>query len=244
MNSIALFSWEISNYNFLLVMVTFSVIIPTLNEAHNIGRLIPYLKSLDASLEIIVVDGGSNDGTIEQVGEQAILLRSGRGRAVQMNEGARRASGEILWFLHADCIPHHQSIESMRRVLKNPRIVGGAFEYLLDQPGWIYRLTEFLSNRKNKRLKLLYGDMGIFIRKDVFQAIGGYPEIPLMEDMALCTAMKKYGEIVILPQRIVTSARRWVEEGPIKNMVRNWLLRIAYKLGASPVTLARWYRFK
>jgi len=225
-------------------MVTISVIIPTLNEADNISRLIPFLKSLDNALEIIVVDGGSTDGTPDRIGDGALLIRSPRGRAIQMNLGARQANGEILWFLHADCMPHPHSITAIREALRNQHIVGGAFEYQLDHEGRFYRLTEFFSNRKNHRLKLLYGDMGIFIRKRIFWEIGGYPEIPLMEDMALCTAMKKHGEIVILPYRILTSARRWVEEGPLKNMVRNWILQIAYKLGASPVTLARWYHFK
>ena len=220
-----------------------SVIIPTLNELQNIRDLLTYLKKQDESLEIIVVDGGSTDGTVTAAQGRAEVIKSPRGRGVQMNTGARAATGKWLWFLHADCRPHPEAIASLRNMMARNGVVGGAFEYRLDEPGWIFRMSEFFSNRKNRWLKLFYGDMGIFVRREVFEKIAGYQEIPLMEDLDLCRRLKREGDIVILPKPIMTSGRRWVEEGPVKNIVRNWLLQIAWLLGASPKTLARWYKF-
>lgn len=225
-------------------MPQISVIIPTLNEANFLPHLLEHLKSMLEPLEIIVVDGGSTDETLSIARCHASVLEVSRGRASQMNAGASLAGGDVFWFLHADCFPHADSAKAILQALKNPEVVGGAFEYRLDHPGFLFRITEFFSNRKNKILKLLYGDMGIFVRRETFFRIGGFPEIPLMEDMEFCRSLKREGTIVILPQPMRTSARRWVEEGPIKNMVRNWLLQIAWKLGASPTKLSRWYRFQ
>ncbi len=220
-----------------------SVIIPTLNESENIGFLLEYLKSLNSGLELIVVDGQSLDNTVELAKPHAKVLFSDRGRGKQMNIGAQKACGEILWFLHADCTPHLKSVTAIKKSLKNSKIVGGAFEYTLNHPGRIFRLSEFMSNQKNLLLKLIYGDMGIFVRKNIFDKIGGYKEIPLMEDMQFCADLKKIGKIAILPYKIDTSARRWIDEGVYKNMIRNWILQVAWKNGVSPQKLALWYQF-
>lgn len=221
-----------------------SVIIPTLNEGKNIRTLLVYLKELDNTLELIVCDGGSVDNTVEQTKSYAKAIKAPSGRGAQMNAGAQAASGDILWFLHADCYPHPKSICAMEKVLENPQIVGGAFEYNLNDPKLYFRVVEFLSNQKNHILKLFYGDMGIFVRRKIFFEMNGYAEIPLMEDMDFCKRLKKQGRIVILPYRINTSARRWHEEGIFMNAVRNWLLQIAWAFGASPKTLSRFYKFK
>jgi GT2 family glycosyltransferase len=161
-----------------------------------------------------------------------------------MNAGAGVARGEVLWFLHADCHPHVDSIREMENVLSNPAVVGGGFEYDLNHPGLIFRLTEFFSNRKNRLLRLLYGDMGIFVRRRTFEKMGGFREIPLMEDMDFCRRLKSHGKIAIIRKRINTSAKRWIEEGIIKNLVRNWLLQIAWLFGASPDLLSKYYKFR
>ena len=221
-----------------------SIIIPTLNEAENIHNLLCYLKRLDYQAERIVADGGSSDDTVKKVGSLARIVSAPLGRGAQMNAGARIASGEILWFIHADCRPHPDSIRAIRSALADTRIVGGGFRYSLDISGFRYRLSEVTSNLKNRMLKLLFGDMGIFVRRGVFEKMGGYKEIPLMEDMDICRRMKKIGKIVILPLVMETSARRWIEEGWGKHSIRSWLLQSAWALGASPTFLAKWYQFK
>ena len=225
-------------------MLSISAIIPTLNEAHNIESLLHYLYRLDRHVEVIVADGNSSDDTATKAGRLATVIQAPRGRGAQMNAGARAVSGDILWFLHADCRPHARSIQAMRQALRNPAVVGGAFEYNLDPPGAFFRWVERLSNRKNHLLKLVYGDMGIFVRREPFDRMGGYEEIPLMEDMDFCRRLKRFGEIVILPQRIDTSARRWFEEGIAKNIVRNWLLQMGWAMGISPYVLDKYYKFR
>ena len=226
------------------LMQSISVIIPTLNEAQNIEILLPYLKKLDDSIEIIVVDCNSTDDTIEKAKPFATVIQAPRGRGVQMNAGARVASGDILWFVHADCLPHKDSVSEMRKALTDPKVVGGGFEYNLVHPSLFFRYTEFASNRKNHILKLMYGDMGMFVRKELFHKMGGYKEIPIVEDMDFCRRLKKFGRIVIIPKRINTSTRRWQEEGVLKNLFRNYLLQIGWTVGVPPHILAKWYKFK
>lgn len=221
-----------------------SVILPTRNEGKNIRSLLRYLKELDDNLELIVADGGSHDNTIEEAKSYAKTIRAPRGRGAQMNAGVKISAGDVLWFLHADCRPHLESIRTIEKTLSDLEIVGGAFDYSLDGSQLYYRIVEFFSNRKNHLLRLFYGDMGIFVRRNIFFSMGGYAEIPLMEDMDFCKRLKKKGKIVILPQRIMTSTRRWTEEGAFKNVVRNWVLQIAWTCGASPETLSKFYQFK
>lgn len=221
-----------------------SVIIPTLNEQDNIATTLNYLRSLNSKLELIVVDAGSSDLTCEHAEKLSTVIHSKTGRGAQMNAGARKASGEILWFIHADCQPHADSVQAINQCMTNEKIVGGGFEYNLDHPGRHFRIVEFFSNFKNRKLQLLFGDMGIFVRREVFERMGGYSEIPLMEDMDFNKRLQRYGKIKILPQRINTSARRWIEDGYIVTSIRSWILQTAWALGASPTTLARFYKFK
>ena len=160
-----------------------------------------------------------------------------------MNAGASQATGDILWFVHADCRPHPDSAQAILRALQNPEIVGGAFEYALDDPSTFFRIVEFTSNLKNRILHTIYGDMGIFVRTNIFRQMGGYADIPLMEDMEFGRRLKRFGRIVILPLRILTSARRWREEGIAKNVFRNWALQLAFSLGVPAQRLIRWYTF-
>ena len=221
-----------------------SVIIPTLNEAENILHLLNYLKELDINLELIVADGNSTDNTVSVARQLCQVVSSSPGRGIQMNTGARAATGDVYWFIHADCRPHPDSLRAMKEILRDANIAGGGFEYSLDHPGFRFRLVEFLSNRKNRLLNWLFGDMGIFVRRDIFEAMGGYKQIPLMEDMDFSKRLKNYGKIVILPQRMQTSARRWIEEGYTLNAIRSWTLQSAWSLGASEDLLARFYKFK
>ena len=225
-------------------MLSISVVIPALNEEGIIRSLLVYLRELDSNLEIVVSDGGSADSTVEEARPLSKIVHAPRGRGAQMNAGARTASGDILWFLHADTKPHPESIRSMQKVFSDDSVIGGGFRYSLEHPGFQFRLAETLSNMKNRAFKLLFGDMGIFVRRDVFEAMGGYLEIPLMEDMDFCHRLRRLGKIVILPQTIQTSARRWIEEGYVKHSIRSWTFQSAWILGVSPYVLAKGYRFK
>ena len=225
-------------------MKSISVIIPTLNESENIERVLGHLQKIDNTLELIVVDGGSTDETVTRAKKYAKVVQSIRGRGAQMNAGGKSAKGDILWFIHADCFPHQDSVNAIVNTLSIDKIVGGAFEYNLDGKGFLYRWSEINSNFKNRVFKLCCGDMGIFVKKDVFEQMEGYKKIPIMEDMDFCKRLKKMGDIVILPQRISTSTRRWEDEGKIKNLIRNWLLQIGWTFGINPKILARWYHFK
>lgn len=223
--------------------VDISIIIPVLNEAKSIEKICTRIYEMGNYREILVVDGGSQDKTCQIAAPYASILSSPQGRAIQMNIGAQSAAGEILWFLHADCIPHPNSIDAIKNTIQNGNIVGGAFAYQLDSYGLIYRASESLSNYKNRIFNIFYGDMGIFIRKKVFEMMGGYQEIPVMEDIDLCLRLKKRGDTIILPQQIITSARRWKAEGPVKNIFRNWLLQLGWITGISPDWLAKYYHF-
>jgi rSAM/selenodomain-associated transferase 2 len=224
--------------------LSLSIIIPTLNEATLVAPLLRYLCDIAPKAELIVSDGDSTDETVESAKSLARCIIAPRGRAAQMNAGARVASGDVLWFVHADCRPHRRSVSALQAAMADASIVGGGFQYSLDCPGYRFRLAERLSNRKNRLLKLLYGDMGMFVRKDTFERLGGFKDIPLMEDMEFSRRLKKAGRIAILPLTMKTSARRWIEEGWTKNSVRSWLLQGAWAMGVSPHSLARWYRFK
>jgi rSAM/selenodomain-associated transferase 2 len=221
-----------------------SVIIPTRNEAENIESLLRYLQQQDRNIEIIVVDAASTDTTAEIAKRRSKVIQSGKGRGMQMNAGAKAASGEVFWFIHADCYPPPGAVDEINRALNDPSIVGGGFEYALNHPAFRFRVVEFLSNGKNRLLKWLFGDMGIFVRREIFEKMGGYAEIPLMEDMDFSQRLKKYGKIVIFHQRMQTSARRWIEDGFILNSLRSWTLQGAWSLGATPDLLAKFYRFK
>jgi rSAM/selenodomain-associated transferase 2 len=224
-------------------MLSVSVIVPTLNEEEEIGSFLAHVCGLESDLQVIVADGGSSDGTVEIAAALVRVISAPRGRGAQMNAGAREASGDVLWFLHADTRPHPGSLQAMRGVLENPEVVGGAFEYNLDHPSRFFRITENVSNRKNQACRLFFGDMGIFVWRTVFERMGGFRDFPLMEDMDLCKRLKEQGSIEIIPLRINTSVRRWLDEGILKNLVRNWALQLLWKLGVSPHTLARWYSF-
>jgi rSAM/selenodomain-associated transferase 2 len=218
-----------------------SIIIPVLNESEYLAQTCEALQESGSGCEIIIVDGGSIDGTPELGSKYGIIISAPQGRSAQMNAGASKATGDILWFLHADCIPHVDSLRAIKQIMQNNKVIGGAFEYRLDGNGIFYRIAESLSNLKNKRFLLLYGDMGIFTRASAFRQLSGFQDIPIMEDLDFGQRLKKLGKIVILPLPIMTSARRWKKEGAVKNFSRNWLLQLGWACGISPDYLAKWY---
>jgi hypothetical protein len=219
-----------------------SIIIPTLNEEKTLGKTLSSIPVVP-SLEVIVVDGGSLDRTCEVVRTRTShVYTTLPGRARQMNFGAQKAQGETLLFLHADSLLPEGGFEAILRALAEPRVIGGAFYLGVNASGWGYRIITFGTNLRSRWFKLPYGDQGIFIKKDIFERIGGYPEISLMEDIALVQRMKKEGAISILPQSMLTSPRRWEKEGLFYTTLRNWALVTLYLAGVHPDKLYKWYQ--
>jgi rSAM/selenodomain-associated transferase 2 len=218
-----------------------SVIIPALNEEKSIAQVLADAVALRPR-EVIVVDGGSKDRTRE-ISEQmgAVVMITGPGRARQMNCGARRATGDILLFLHADTHLPPAALHDIVAALKNPRYVGGRFDVDLGGNHWLLKIIGTMINQRSRITKVGTGDQAIFVRREVFARMGGFPDIPLMEDIAFCRALKRLGGIVCLRSKVRTSARRWETEGIWRTVIKMWTLKLLYFAGVSPVTLKRFY---
>jgi rSAM/selenodomain-associated transferase 2 len=222
--------------------VDISVIIPTLNEAARIESAVTRAWQAGAH-EVIVVDGGSQDATsilARQAGGQ--VKQSPPGRGCQLNLGARSAAGEVLLFQHADSWLDPACIGQVRRALTDPRVLGGAFRQRIEAKGLRFRLLEWGNAWRARRLGLPYGDQGIFVRHEVFEQLGGFPEVPLMEDLILMRALRRQAWPILLPGPIHVDARRWRRHGVVRQTLRNWSLATAFRLGVAPERLARFYR--
>ena len=222
--------------------VTVSVVIPTLNEAKRVPDL---LRGLAADhgigLELIVADGGSTDGTQDRARPLAdLVLETGRGRAVQMNAGARAARGAYLWFLHADTGVSPGAVAALGAAC-GAGAPWGRFDVRLSGRHPLLRLVERLMNLRSCLTGIATGDQGIFVARADFEAVGGYLEIPLMEDIALSKALRQRARPLCLRTPIETSSRRWEERGLLRTILLMWRLRLAYALGADPSRLARRY---
>ncbi|NEP06288.1 MAG: glycosyltransferase family 2 protein [Okeania sp. SIO2G4] len=224
-------------------MTSISIIIPVLNEVSTITQTISTAQTAkDKDIEIIVVDGGSNDGTIELIKCLNIqIISSLPGRATQMNCGAKIATGKILLFLHGDTLLPSNFDRMLEEILVKPKIIAGAFELSIRGKTKGLRIVERMVNWRSRYLQMPYGDQGIFLPTKVFQEIGGFPEIPIMEDFELIRQLKKRGQIAIIPSPVFTSGRRWQKLGILKTTFINQIVIIAYLLGVSPKRLARLY---
>jgi rSAM/selenodomain-associated transferase 2 len=217
-----------------------SVVIPALNEAGNILQTIEGVRRQDREAEIIVADGGSVDGTPEIARLHARVIQSPRGRAVQMNAGARCAAGQVLLFLHADSRMAPGALAKMRQTMDNPLTAGGSFTLAFDVDSLWLRFYAWCSTINC--ICFRYGDQGIFVRRAIFEQMGGYAEIPLMEDIDFMRRLPSYGRrVLIRDYPITTSARRFVEHGIVRQEALNVALVVAWFLGVKPQTLARWY---
>jgi rSAM/selenodomain-associated transferase 2 len=217
-----------------------SVIIPTLNESPQIAETVACTRAL-GECEIIVVDGGSTDATPVRAVEADRVLVTDRGRAFQLNAGAAAASRDVLLFLHADCRPEAGAFEAIAAALDDPRTVGGCFRQAIDAPRWRYRLVERGNALRVRLLGWAYGDQGIFVRRHVFEELGGFPRVRLMEDLLFMKQLKRRGRIRLLEPRLHVSARRWEKSGLVRQTLRNWALIAALHAGVSPDRLARFY---
>lgn len=217
-----------------------SIVIPCLNEAEGIARTLAALEPLRRrGAEVIVVDGGSEDGTAERAVPLAdTVITAPRGRAFQMNAGARLARGEILLFLHADAQLPDAADAIIIDGLKRARRSWGRFDVTIDGRHILLRPTERLMNIRSRLTGIATGDQGIFVTRTLFAAAGGFPEIPLMEDVELTKRLKRFGPPLCLRHRIVTSGRRWEQRGVLRTILLMWSLRIAYWFGADPRRLA------
>ena len=218
-----------------------SVVIPTLNEAAQIADRVSELRAV-SGIEVIVVDGGSADGTLDRaLAAGARAYSSPPGRARQMNLGAAMAQSPILLFLHADTRLPEDFAESVRWTLSLDGVVAGAFELRIESASRGLRLIERLANARSRRLQMPYGDQALFLTAEAFRQSGGFPEIPLMEDFNFVRRLKRQGRIAIVPAPVLTSARRWIQRGVFAQTCLNQMLICGCLLGVSPARLARWY---
>ncbi len=218
-----------------------SVIIPALNEAkildQSLSRLSPQLKDH----ELIIVDGGSTDETPLIAKRYGRVIAAERGRANQSNVGAAGARGDILLFLHADVWLDSGAIEGVEQAISSG-YVGGAFKQRIDGDHPLYRLIERAANFRAKRVRIFYGDGGIFIRRAHFNQIGGFPDIPIMEEVGLSRKLRRCGEVTLVEPGIHISARRWQKNGIVRTTLINWLITLFYLLRVPPNYLAKLYR--
>jgi rSAM/selenodomain-associated transferase 2 len=223
----------------------FSIIVPVLNEAATINTLVRHLTELKPDLprEVIVVDGDPDQGTIRAIqAREVITLVSPAGRARQMNAGAQVAQGDILIFLHADTQLPHDALSGISVALSAGQYVGGAFDLGIQSDRVIFKLIAAAASLRSRITRIPYGDQAIFLRKDYFTKIGGYHDMPLMEDIELMRRIKRSGKkIFILRDRVMTSPRRWQKEAIWYCTARNWILSSLYYLGVSPHWLTAFY---
>ena len=221
-----------------------SVIIPCLDEGALIRPALLALQPLRTQgCELLLVDGGSRDGSRDLVGDLVdCLLVNAPGRARQMNAGASRAAGEILWFLHLDSRVPVDAPGLIRAGLARSGCGWGRFDIRLSGDRLGLRLVAAMMNLRSRLSGIATGDQGIFVRRDWFQALGGFAEIPLMEDIELSRRCKRRGPPVCIRQPLVTSSRRWERDGVWRTVLLMWRLRLAYFFGADPSRLARLYR--
>ncbi len=226
--------------------IWFSIIVPAFHEEEIINESIDSLKRLDSDKrsEIIVVDGAREKDTLGAIhGNDVIKISSERGRARQMNAGASAARGEILIFLHADTELPAPALKKIHALMKQGRYVGGAFDLGIKSNKLIFRIIEKVASRRSRLSRIPFGDQAIFIRREYFDRIGGYKEIPIMEDAELMKRIKRSGDrIWIFDDRVMTSPRRWEKEGVVYCTLRNWVLQVLYRLGVSPQKLALFYK--
>jgi rSAM/selenodomain-associated transferase 2 len=218
-----------------------SVIVPVLDEEKSIAATLRALQTL-APCEIIVVDGGSRDRTCEIAGQAGVqVISSERSRARQMNRGARQARGDVLLFLHADTRLPASAFADISAALTDPRCVGGRFDIELDGDHWLLPVVARMISFRSRVTKVGTGDQALFVRREAFVRMGGFPDIPLMEDIAFCRTLKKNGAVACLRSRVITSARRWEADGVWRTIFRMWTLKLLYFAGVSPVRLKQFY---
>lgn len=204
-----------------------SIIIPVYNEELAFQEHNNYFKSLSKIAEVIFVDGGSTDKTIELAQAYGQVIQAPKGRAVQMNVGAKASQNNILLFLHVDTILPLENFSYIQKAIKHNGFIGGCFCQKLSRAGFLYKWIAFTGNIRAKMSKIFYGDQGIFVRKDVFLKLGGFPEESICEDILFSKKLRMAGKVTVLRQRIHCSARRWVQQGLWQTFCLNMKINVA-----------------
>ena len=228
-----------------------SVIIPTLNEERAITPTLAHTASLGFD-ELIVVDGGSTDTTPTRLESYRLSpqatglspvswVTAPPGRARQMNEGAKAGRGEVFLFLHADTRLPHDAKTVIDRVLADQQMVGGRFDVQFDRPSMWGTMISRTMNWRSRLSGLATGDQALFVRRSTFEQMGGFTDMPLMEDIEFSRRLKRKGRTAALTATVTTSFRRWEQQGPLRTIFLMWTLRFLYWVGMSPHTLSRWY---
>jgi rSAM/selenodomain-associated transferase 2 len=220
--------------------VSVSVIIPTWNEENCLAETLRLLRQQHPQ-QIIVVDGGSSDATCRVAVGADVLLHGPRGRALQMNLGAAHARGDVLLFLHADCSLEAGALEQAERWAQKGEIAAGCFTMTVLARGFLYRLIDFCATARVRLTGLVYGDQGMFLRRELFEKLGGFPRVQLMEDLFFSRTLRRHGRIVVAPRRLFVSPRRWQRAGLVRQTLRNWALTILAAGGIHPDRLAAFY---
>ena len=216
-----------------------SVIIPTLNEEHNIEKTLQSVLKQEGDYEIYVADGGSTDNTVTLAKQYASVIKSKRGRATQMNAGAQLCTGDILLFLHADTSLPNNAFREIRKRMKGDTAVGGSFYLEFDVDNFILNGISFIT-RFNFRL-FHFGDQGIFVQKSIFQKLKGYKDMPIMEDYDFYKRLKRQGKVILVRLPVVSSARRFIKNGVLRQLLINKSVVLAYWAGMNIQTLKRFY---
>lgn len=222
------------------ILAMISIIIPVYNEERIIRKVLGGLQYGD-SIEVIVVDGGSRDRTVEFAAQYPVkVIQSIKNRAVQMNKGAEASSGDMLLFLHADCLLEEGSLKAIQDSLRDG-YDGGCLCQRINSTNFIFRCIEASGSLRAKCLKVFYGDQAIFVRKDIFLKVGGFDNIPLFEDILFSKKIKKEGKTMVLNKKVFVSPRRWEENGIVKATFINWLLTFGFLLNVPYDRLKKLY---
>ena len=219
-----------------------SVIIPVLNEELVIEETLSVLTGQEG-IEVIVADGGSSDDTVTKALTLTDrVIKAPRGRASQMNAGARQAGGDILFFLHADCLPPNDFRSLINMSLEKQGIVAGAFDIRIAHEGKPYRLIEKMANLRSRMTRIPYGDQGLFMFRSTFESMEGFRDIPLMEDIEMGGRLKRMGHVDFIQDTMHVSPRRWLKEGIVRTTLKDWALALSYGvLKVPPEKLAGYY---